>query len=116
MTSQKSIFLSGEGDAWFERNLAALGHKGTDLVVGEMLSLQVQPKLIAEIGCGEGERLSLLRDKFGSRCWGFDPSTKAVAHGRATYPELHLRSELPTGSTCQFQRRYTYLRVLFVSD
>ena len=88
MTSQKSIFLSGEGDAWFERNLAALGHKGTDLVVSEMLSLQVQPKLIAEIGCGEGERLSLLRDTFGSACWGFDPSTKAVAHGRATYPDI----------------------------
>lgn len=88
MTSQKSTFLSGEGDAWFERNFAALGHKGQDLVVSELLNLQVRPKSVAEIGCGEGERLSLLRGKFGSRCWGFDPSAKAVSHGRATYPDI----------------------------
>ena len=104
MTSQKSIFLSGEGDAWFERNLPALGRKEQDLVVNELLNLQVQPKLVAEVGCGEGERLSLLRKKFGSTCWGFDPSTKAVDHGRSTYPDIKFeigtadKIELPDSS------------------
>lgn len=88
MTSQKSIFLSGEGDAWFERNLPALGRKEQDLIVTELLNLQVRPKFVAEVGCGEGERLSLFRKSFGSTCWGFDPSAKAVDHGRSTYPDI----------------------------
>ena len=86
MTSQKAVFLSGEGDAWFERNRPSLGQNDRDPVVDGLLALQAAPKSFLEIGCGEGRRLSLVQRQFGAECYGVEPSAEAVDHARKKYP------------------------------
>jgi ubiquinone/menaquinone biosynthesis C-methylase UbiE len=79
---QKDIFLSGEGDAWVNRNLAALDKRDwhrQDLLFQELsqLALPAGSKVL-EIGCSEGSRLTRLRDATQWECYGLDPSAKGV--------------------------------------
>lgn len=83
--TQKIIFLSGEADAWFERNEEALKNKdfSQDLVVGEIVEIITNSELggggrLLEIGCGEGGRLEYLQNKYNLECFGVEPSKKAV--------------------------------------
>ena len=85
--SQKSVFLEGEGDAWFQRNLKAdvdqvaswieqdpLG----DLV--ENLPLATGPEIsVFEVGCGQGLRLAQLNKIKGWSVAGLDPSKNAIS-------------------------------------
>lgn len=75
--AQKDVFLSSEGNAYYERNRSGTD-RHPDLIWSSLQRLQVRPKRILEIGCSDGHRLRKLREVFGSECYGIDPSSEAV--------------------------------------
>lgn len=87
---QKDVFLESEGNAWFKRNAAALALRKlpeADPLLVEILSLApplVKGSRVLEIGCGDGSRLSWLRETCNFDCHGVEPSAQAVevAQGR----------------------------------
>ena len=84
---QKYIFLEGEGDAWFERNMRILGSRKlpeSDPLLMDIIKLpSVDGETrVLEIGCGDGTRLNWLRENLGYRCHGIDPSATAVEVAR----------------------------------
>ncbi len=91
--TQKSIFLNGEGDSWFDRNstLNMEDRIRQDHILEEIRRLDLEPKSVVEIGCAEGWRLSEINKEYGSNCIGFDPSEKAIVTGSEIYPKIKLR-------------------------
>ena len=87
---QRDAFLESEGDAWFRRNVTpATPHAApqTDSLLREILDLParhcVPGTKVLEIGCGDGARLSWLKENRGFDCCGIDPSAEAVAAAQA---------------------------------
>lgn len=87
---QKDSFLTSEGNAWFKRNtdlLAARRYPDDDPLckwaIDYLPTAELSGKEILEIGCSDGGRLAFLRDRFGARVQGIDPSAEAVDHARA---------------------------------
>jgi ubiquinone/menaquinone biosynthesis C-methylase UbiE len=82
---QKNIFLNSEGDAWYERNKKDfLKHYGAeeDPIVAEIRSCirsDTEIHDLLEIGCGDGYRLEWLNKNLGLKCFGIDPSSKAIS-------------------------------------
>ena len=87
--TQRTAFSEGEGDAWFERNKGKLDG-GPHEMEQAIEALQIRPQRILEIGCSNGYRLEKLRARFGAECTGLDPSQRAIADGKASYPGLSL--------------------------
>lgn len=91
--SQKEIFLQGEGDAWFRRNLnfAHQDKMTNEPILKSLQELSIRPGRILEIGCSTGHRLAAIADVLHSTCYGIDPSAAAIEQGRNLYPHLHLQ-------------------------
>jgi len=89
-TPQDEFFVNGEGDEYFKRhqNWLTSVNKETDLVYSSLVSLDLKPNSILEIGCANGFRLNWLYEKFGCYCMGIDPSSNAIKDGRKKYPEI----------------------------
>lgn len=91
---QKTAFLEGEGNSWYDRNVDVLQtdmrDAHTDEVAAALIALKRRPRRILEVGCSNGWRLDALRRLSGAECAGLDPSAKAIAKGRSDYPELDL--------------------------
>lgn len=101
---QKDIFLSGEGNAWFARNAAALEkHElpSSDPLLMELLSLKSHlaggPVKVLEVGCGAGLRLAWLKRHMGWECHGIEPSNEAVkqASGSGVHAQIGTADQLP---------------------
>jgi SAM-dependent methyltransferase len=73
---QSDIFWQSEGDRWLLRNHAELGKR--DPVSDMIAKLGLKPEHVLEIGCSNGWRLEFLRDKYGCKVMGIDPSQKAA--------------------------------------
>lgn len=90
--TQKEVFLSSEGDAWFTRNQGGLQHE-TDArrrpvqMLGRYLA---SGDAVLEIGCADGGNLASLAAACGIRGHGIEPSAQAVASGREKFPGLNL--------------------------
>jgi ubiquinone/menaquinone biosynthesis C-methylase UbiE len=105
VVKQKDIFLQGEGDAWFERNRAAIKQREFDqfhdpvvaAVQRCMSCVPVQQGKLLEVGCGEGGRLQWIEQNLGVECHGLDPSEKAVAAacGRGIHAIQGTAEQLP---------------------
>lgn len=87
---QKTAFLEGEGDSWFDRNRDAV-RDTSDPVLETIVRLGLSPSCALEIGCGAGQRIGGIADRFGADCFGFDPSSEAVAHAAARYPAVSFK-------------------------
>jgi ubiquinone/menaquinone biosynthesis C-methylase UbiE len=82
---QRDIFLAGEGDAWFARNMDSVGAAQDDPLLEAITALPLArpaPVKLLEIGCGAGSRLAWLSQHLGMICHGIDPSTRAVEAAR----------------------------------
>ena len=74
---QKQIFLQGEGDKWFERNLISqnLNSYIEDPVLQVIKELNLDYSSVLEVGSSNGYRLNYLK-KNGAKLYGIDPSKK----------------------------------------
>jgi ubiquinone/menaquinone biosynthesis C-methylase UbiE len=103
--SQDEVFVSGEADAWFERNASAM-HGWRDAAADPILRMLrrygARPATVLEVGASNGYRLNWIQEAFGAQCTGIDPSAKAVEDGRSHYPGVKLdvgvASQLPYDS------------------
>jgi ubiquinone/menaquinone biosynthesis C-methylase UbiE len=85
-SKQKEVFLSSEGDAWFDRNHQAIQSREfgiEDPIIAAIQRCRTRgshdtPQLL-EVGCGEGKRLQWINQNLGVNCHGIEPSAKAVA-------------------------------------
>jgi ubiquinone/menaquinone biosynthesis C-methylase UbiE len=48
------------------------------------------PKNVLEIGCSYGWRVNRIREKYGCKCSGIDPSGVAIIQGKSVFPDLDL--------------------------
>ena len=89
--SQKQIFLQGEGDKWFERNLTNqnLNNNIQDPVLQIIKELNLDYSSVLEVGCSNGYRLNYLK-KNGAKLYGIDPSKKAIDNGLKNFENLLL--------------------------
>lgn len=91
-TEQKKIFTASEGDQWFLRNKTPNdSHKDNDIEIVQVLKfIKIFPKKVLEVGCSNGDELSLIKNAFNAECWGIDPSSKAIKVGKEQFPEISL--------------------------
>lgn len=85
--NQTEVFLNNEADAWFERNFSkeVKQSKERDQALNYLISLDLESKDIGEIGCSDGWRLSELKTVFNCKCFGVEPSQKAIDAGQDRY-------------------------------
>lgn len=91
---QKSVFLESEGNEWFERNKthlhSPLKNHGDDGILSAIKYLSLAPKKVLEVGSSNGWRLAILKELYGTECYGIDPSIKAVSDGNIRFPGISL--------------------------
>lgn len=74
---QSTIFLRNEGNRYHLRN----AHKPRlpDPVLDAIRAEHIRPQSVLENGCGDGWRLKIMHQEWGSTCFGLDPSKDAIA-------------------------------------
>lgn len=85
---QETIFLNGEGDAWHHRNKDK--EINSDPVLDALLASKIEPKNVAEIGCGRGWRLNLLKGVYECEVFGLEPSSDAIKYANEHYHDLKI--------------------------
>src|SRR5262245_41299683 len=79
MIRQEEAFLRACGNEWYKNNKDKLGQEDP---VSEMLDTfgpDYKPHFVVELGCANGWRLQKLKERYGCRTLGLDPSESAVA-------------------------------------
>ena len=91
-SAQRTAFLNGEGDAWFERN-SHYEVKKFDHVDNEILLHLPKGNSVLEIGCADGRRLARIQKILGTdtKLVGIDPSTTAIKQGLTAFQGIDLR-------------------------
>ena len=74
---QSEVFLDGEAREWFARNQNRLPVK-EDPVMKAIEDNSLVPNRSLEVGCANGWRVKLMKDKWGCQSYGIDPM---FAHG-----------------------------------
>jgi len=86
----KNLFLSFEGNHWFERNYMNLDIKN-DVILKQLQINNHHEKIILEIGCSNGWRLNeFYKQNSNNKYIGIEPSEKAIEFGRKNYPNIEL--------------------------
>lgn len=88
--TQKEIFKASEADEWFNRNMTSYDGTKKNLIVELLKNIELTPKTVLEIGCSNGFRLSQIKQEFGCKCFGIDPSPNAIKDGKEKYPDINL--------------------------
>lgn len=92
---QDKIFLEKEGDNWFGRNKKKIReNRRPDPALLLLDQYDLKPKKVLEVGASNGWRLALIEERYQSKCIGIEPSKKAVADGKKSYPNVDLRRGL----------------------
>ena len=110
---QRDVFLSGEGDAWFQRNRRdqPLVSATDDPLLPALLDIPLEAGAgtsVVEVGCGQGLRLHTLAREKGWLVHGLDPSAEAVA--AAT--ELGVDARVGTAEQLPYASRSVDLLIL----
>ena len=85
---QKQYFIDGEGDAWFERNKENVDNDmsnwlETDYLTKLLMEIplpQGKEVTVVEVGCGQGLRLSYLKQERNWKTIGIDPSSQSIEY------------------------------------
>lgn len=88
---QKEIFLTIEGNKYYERNKMKLKSSNDDPIIQAIAQLELKPNKILEIGCSNGWRLNLLQKFYKADCWGIDPSEEAIQEGKKVFETIRLK-------------------------
>lgn len=88
---QRHVFWRSEGDAWFERNRAALEvwSPETDPPMRMVRQHGLRPKCVIEIGAANGYRVAALQSAYGCEAVAVDASLAAVEDGLRRYPGVY---------------------------
>ena len=82
---QSKIFIEGEGDSYFQRNLenieSSIDKYCIQKLIETLSSFKGDIHTIVEIGCSSGVKLRRLCDYFEASGEGIDPSSKAIEVG-----------------------------------
>lgn len=103
---QKEIFINSEGDKFYERNVKEYWIKGkikNDQILQGIEFLNLQPKTVLEIGCSIGWRLHALSQKYRAKCFGIEPSLKAIKEGRRKYAKSAISLQRGTADILPFK-------------
>ena len=110
---QKDMFLKEEGNKWFNRNYNELKTIDplNDMVLKAIDFVSISPpqthtttsNRLLEIGCSDGSRLKLIKDKYLFDCYGIDPSVDAIEEGGGKYG---LNLKVGTADNLQFEDKY----------
>lgn len=89
--TQDELFAAFEGNRWFARNKGALQQYdiASDMPLRLLSLYDLHPKQVLEVGAANGFRLAALAERYGARAVAVEPSTDAIAHGRAVFPNIH---------------------------
>ncbi len=89
--SQKRLFLSDEGNHWYERNKWNFSSAIKDDPILKAIEIyMLTTTRVLEIGCSDGWRLAEIEKRYGSTGYGIDPSQNAITAGNISHPKLHL--------------------------
>ena len=103
--SQSSLFLEGEGDAWFARNpenlSAPADSPDISFICSTLQSFSHEISSILEIGCGGGAKVSLLSKYFQSDGYGIDPSKQAIKTATEIASPSEIKLAFQTGVATQ---------------
>lgn len=89
---QRKIFLEFEGNNWYNRNKSILlkFDPNYDFPIKLIELYQIKPNNVLEIGCCFGYRLNYINKIFRAKCFGIEPSLKAVEEGEKRYPNIKI--------------------------
>ncbi len=102
---QDDIFLEGEGDNFYVRRLKKKQSNqqrlSEDLPLLLLKKSKYTPNYVAEIGACDGFRLGYIADKYGAKCYAYDPSKMAISDGKRLYPKVEFHHELASKLSCE---------------
>lgn len=88
---QEEIFLNGEGDKYFERNISKICETEKLDELYDVYSKYIKSDMrILEIGCCNGHNLNSFSKQTGCSSYGIDPSEKAIKTGLINYSDINL--------------------------
>ena len=103
--SQSSLFLGGEGDAWFARNIESINVSpdapDLRLIYSTLGSFRHEINNILEIGCSSGAKVRALSEYFESDGYGIDPSREAIKVASAKLSAPDIKLDFQTGLATQ---------------
>jgi SAM-dependent methyltransferase len=102
--TQDEIFRSSEGNRYHERNRHHRLDPSVDVPIRLLDLFGLVPRRVLEIGAGDGQRIALLAERFGSEAVAVEPSGSARREGADTYPLVQFldgtAAQLPDGLGC----------------
>jgi ubiquinone/menaquinone biosynthesis C-methylase UbiE len=82
------------GDNYFNRRKEVMDrlllNGNHDPILTVMNQLNIIPTRVLEIGCSNGWRLELIKNRHNVECLGIDPSDVAIRDGCARFPDIYL--------------------------
>ncbi len=87
---QDKIFISSEGDRWFERNREVLGafQLEDDLALKLIELYDLRPRAVLEIGAANGFRLAAIQERTTAQVTAVEPSLQALLDGKERFPRV----------------------------
>lgn len=91
-SSQAKVFLDGEADAYFQRNIKSRSEARNDPWNAEIANFLSPGDRVLEIGCSDARRLAAIEAMIdGCHFAGVDPSALAIQEARGMYPHFDLQ-------------------------
>ena len=91
--TQKELFLEGEANRWFQKNIdydKENRGKYNKFLITSINKLPLKPKRVLEVGCSAGWWLNAINQYCKSDCYGIDPSHEAIEFGKRKFPNITL--------------------------
>ena len=121
MSSAKNEVLKSEGDKWFERNQQLCEDRNVShgiVLLDEFMSKEIRLKekfcdaKVLEIGCSFGYNLKFLTEKYQYKCFGIDPSKKAIEYGNNKYGAFEIELKQGTADSINYPDAYFSIVIL----
>ena len=108
--SQKHIFLAGEGDSWYERNLSSVtineslpSFEDIHYICNVMFPFRDCFQKVLEIGCSSGLKLETICKHLGATGEGIDPSEMAIKNGMARSKTVDINIQVGSGESLPYE-------------
>jgi ubiquinone/menaquinone biosynthesis C-methylase UbiE len=106
MSSQKDIFLNGEGNQYFFRNNLKAIRNFPELKHLSLYLTRSGTGKFLDIGCGAGQKTVLMHKMLGWDGIGVDPSDEAIKYANTNFSQRGLEFEIGTADDLNFPDDY----------